>query len=145
MIENPAPPNRQHPLENHFRTDSHLTRCILLLEFLLRLWKASGTFLNLDEAMHVLAATKPSLAEAYRASLGLAHPPLLILLLNLWRKLGTSELGLRLPAVIAGTIFCWLFFKWLTRCSGPVAAWAGLVLVSFLPPFVELSSEVRQY
>ena len=57
---------------------------MLLLAFLLRLWKSSGTFLNLDEAMHFLAANKPSLAEAYRASLSLAHPPLLILLLNIW-------------------------------------------------------------
>ena len=65
--------------------------------------------------MHFLAANKPSLAEAYRSSLNLAHPPLLILLLNVWRKLGTSELFLRLPSVIAGTIFCWIFFRWLTR------------------------------
>jgi len=145
MIENPAPPNRQHPLENHFRTDSHLTRCILLLEFLLRLWKASGTFLNLDEAMHFLAANKLSLAEAYRASLGLAHPPLLILFLQVWRRLGTSELFLRLPSVVAGTIFCWIFFKWLTRLLGPTVGWCGFILVGFLPPLVELSAEVRQY
>src|ERR1700693_2007131 len=78
---------------------------VLLLAFLVRLWKASGTFLNLDEAMHCLAATKPSLAEAYRAGLGLAHPPLLILLLNVWQRFGTSELFLRLPSVIAGTLF----------------------------------------
>ena len=146
MSENPAPPNRQHRLEDHFQTYSSLaTASVLLLGFLLRLWKASGTFLNLDEAMHFLAAHKPSMAEAYRASLNLAHPPLLILLLNLWRRLGTSELVLRLPSVIAGTIFCWIFFKWLTRLLGPVAGWVGLVLVSFLPSFVELSSEVRQY
>ena len=118
---------------------------VLLLAFLVRLWKASGTFLNLDEAMHCLAATKPSLAEAYRAGLGLAHPPLLILLLNVWRRFGTSELFLRLPSVIAGTIFCWIFFKWLTRLLSPAGAWAGFVLVSFLPPFVELSAEIRQY
>ncbi len=118
---------------------------VLLLAFLLRLWKASGTFLNLDEAMHCLAATKPSLAEAYRAGLGLAHPPLLILLLNLWRIFGTSELFLRLPSVIAGTIFCWIFFKWLTRLLGLPAGWTGFVLASFLPPFVELSAEIRQY
>src|SRR6266852_8385800 len=146
MSENPAPSNRQHRLEDHFQTYSSLaTASVLLLGFLLRLWKASGTFLNLDEAMHFLAAHKPSMAEAYRASLNLAHPPLLILLLNLWRRLGTSELVLRLPSVIAGTIFCWIFFKWLTRLLGPVAGWVGLVLVSFLPSFVELSSEVRQY
>jgi hypothetical protein len=118
---------------------------VLLLAFFLRLWKASGTFLNMDEAMHSLAANTNSLAEAYRASLGLAHPPLLILLLHVWRRLGMSELALRLPSVIAGTIFCWVFFKWLTRLLGPIAGWAGFALVCFLPPFVELSSEVRQY
>ena len=118
---------------------------VLLLAFLLRLWKASGTFLNMDEAMHSLAANTNSLAEAYRASLGLAHPPLLILLLHAWRRFGTSELALRMPSVIAGTIFCWVFFKWLAWLLGPTAAWAGFTLVCFLPPFVELSSEVRQY
>ena len=118
---------------------------MLLLAFLLRLWKASGTFLNMDEAMHSLAANTNSLGEAYRASLGLAHPPLLILLLQVWRRLGPSELALRMPSVIAGTIFCWVFFKWLTRLLGPTAGWAGFTLVCFLPPFVELSSEVRQY
>ncbi len=137
MSENPV-----QPLHAYAEPASGL---LLLLAFLLRLWKASGTFLNLDEAMHFLAANKPSLAEAYYASFNLAHPPLLILLLNVWRKMGTSELVLRLPSVIAGTIFCWIFFKWLTRLLGPATGWAGLILVSFLPPFVELSSEIRQY
>jgi uncharacterized membrane protein len=140
-MKNPAPSTRQN-LETY---SALATGSILLLAFLLRLWKASGTFLNLDEAMHFLAANKPTLAEAYWASLNLAHPPLLILFLNLWRRLGTSELVLRLPSVIAGTIFCWIFFKWLTRLLGPVTGWVGFVLVSFLPPFVELSSEIRQY
>ena len=88
-----------------FARENRFAGFVLLLAFLLRLWKASGTFLNLDEAMHFLAANKPSLVEAYRSSLNLAHPPLLILLLNVWRSLGTSELFLRLPSVIAGTIF----------------------------------------
>src|SRR6185312_11559440 len=118
---------------------------VLALAFLLRLWKASGTFLNLDEAMHFLAANKSSLAEAYRTSLTLAHPPLLILFLHLWRKLGTSELFLRLPSVIAGTIFCWIFFRWLTRLLGPTVGWIGFILAGFLPVFIELSAEVRQY
>lgn len=95
--------------------------------------------------MHFLAANKPSLAEAYWSSLNLAHPPLLILLLNAWRRLGTSELLLRLPSVIAGTIFCWIFFRWLTRLLGPTVGWVGFLLVSLLPVFVELSSEIRQY
>ena len=136
----------QHDLENQFKANRDLAAgIVLLLAFLLRLWKASGTFLNLDEAMHFLAANKPSLAEAYRASLNLAHPPLLILLLHVWSKLGTSELFLRLPSVIAGTIFCWIFFRWLTRLLGLTVGWLGLILVSLLPVFVELSSEIRQY
>jgi len=142
MSENPAHSNSQSYLQAHPGLG---TGSVLLLAFLLRLWKASGTFLNLDEAMHFLAANKSSLAEAYHASFSLAHPPLLILLLNVWRNLGRSELALRLPSVMAGTIFCWIFFKWLTRLLGPVAGWVGLILVSFLPPFVELSSEIRQY
>src|SRR5882724_6208415 len=142
MSENPAHSNSQSYLQAHPGLG---TGSVLLLAFLLRLWKASGTFLNLDEAMHFLAANKSSLAEAYHASFSLAHPPLLILLLNVWRNLGRSELALRLPSVIAGTIFCWIFFKWLTRLLGPATGWVGLILVSFLPPFVELSSEIRQY
>jgi len=142
MSKKPAPTLGLQQLQTH---SGLAAGCVLLLAFLLRLWKASGTFLNLDEAMHCLAANKPSLAEAYWASLGLAHPPLLILLLNVWRGLGTSELVLRLPSVIAGTIFCWIFFKWLTQLLGPTAGCVGFVLVCFLPPFVELSAEVRQY
>ena len=146
MSKNPAPTKRLPHPDGDLQTYSGLAAgSVLLGAFLLRLWKASSTFLNLDEAMHSLAANTPSLAEAYRASLGLAHPPLLILLLNVWRKLGASELVLRLPSVIAGTIFCWVFFKWLTRLLGPTAGWVGFALVCFLPPLVELSSEVRQY
>jgi hypothetical protein len=148
MSKNPAPTNGLLHPEANLHPDLNpdvAAGSVLLLAFFLRLWKASGTFLNMDEAMHSLAANTNSLAEAYRASLGLAHPPLLILLLQVWRRLGTSELALRLPSVIAGTIFCWVFFKWLTRLLGPTAGWAGFTLVCFLPPFVELSSEVRQY
>jgi hypothetical protein len=144
MSKNPAPANGLLHPEANLHPDL-AAGSVLLLAFFLRLWKASGTFLNMDEAMHSLAANTNSLAEAYRASLGLAHPPLLILLLHVWRRFGTSELALRMPSVIAGTIFCWVFFKWLTRILGPTAGWVGFALVCFLPPFVELSSEVRQY
>ncbi len=146
MTESPAPTTWEHRLENQHKANWNLAAgFVLLLASLLRLWKASGTFLNLDEAMHFLAANKVSLAEAYRTSLTLAHPPLLILFLHVWRKLGTSELFLRLPSVIAGTIFCWIFFRWLTRLLGPTVGWVGFILVSLLPVFIELSAEVRQY
>ena len=146
MTESSAPTNWQPQLENQLKANWNLASgLVLLLAFLLRLGKASGTFLNLDEAMHFLAAYKSSLAEAYQTSLTLAHPPLLILFLHVWRKLGTSELFLRLPSVIAGTIFCWIFFRWLSRLLGPTVGWIGFILVGLLPVFVELSAEVRQY
>ena len=122
-----------------------IAAAVVLLGFLVRLWTASGTFFNPDEAMHMQAAWQPTLGEAYRASLGLAHPPLLILILNLCRHLGTSELMLRLPSVIAGTVFCWVLFLWLWNTLGQAVAWIGLVLACFLPPTIELSTEVRQY
>jgi hypothetical protein len=118
---------------------------ITLLGFLARLWTASGTFLNSDEALHFRLANQVSLALAYQASLTSAHPPLLILLLYFWRALGTSELWLRLPSVLAGVVFCWMFYKWLIRAAGPLPAFIGLFFVAFLPPIIALAAEVRQY
>ena len=65
--------------------------------FLLRVRAAAGTFLNPDEALHFSIANQASFAAAYRGSLTLAHPPLLVLLLYFWRAVGTSEFILRLP------------------------------------------------
>jgi hypothetical protein len=118
---------------------------ITLLGFVARLWAASGIFLNPDEALHFRLANQPSLALAYKASLTAAHPPLFILLLYFWRALGTSELWLRLPSVLAGTAFCWIFYKWLTKAAGSLAALIGLLFVALLPPIVIIGAEVRQY
>jgi len=112
---------------------------------LARLWAASGIFLNSDEALHFRLANQPSLALAYKASLTAAHPPLLILLLHYWRVLGTSDLWLRLPSVLAGAAFCWMFYKWLANAAGQMAGFIGLLFIAFLPPIVLLFAEVRQY
>ena len=119
--------------------------CVTLLGFLARLYAASGIFLNPDEALHFRLANQLSLALAYQESLTAAHPPLLILLLYFWRAFGVSELWLRLPSVIAGTIFCWIFYKWLSQAAGNLAGFIGLLFVALLPPIVVLSAEVRQY
>src|ERR1700758_2864111 len=98
---------------------------VTLLGFLARLWTASGTFLNSDEALHFRLANQPSLALAYKESLTAFHPPLLTLLLYFWRALGTAELWLRLPLVLASVAFCWMFYKWLTNAAGHLAAFIG--------------------
>ncbi len=135
-----------HHAESWFEAYSNLSAMLILTAgFLLRLRAASGTFLNPDEALHYLLANQSSWRLAYRVSLTNAHPPLLTLALYIWRGVGTSEFVLRLPSVIAGTAFCWIFFKWLTRILGPVTGLIGLVLMTFLPPMIALSAEVRQY
>jgi hypothetical protein len=129
-----------------FQSHAHAAAvAVTLLGFLARLWAASGIFLNPDEALHFRLGNQLSLALAYQQSLTAAHPPLLILLLYFWRVLGTSELWLRLPSVLAGTAFCWMFYKWLTKAGGSLAGFIGLLFVAFLPPIVLLSAEIRQY
>jgi len=118
---------------------------VTALGFLARLWTASGTFLNPDEALHFRLANQTSLALAYKESLTAAHPPLLILLLYFWRALGTSELWLRLPSVIAGAAFCWMFYKWLSVATGRLTGFIGLLFVAFLPPIILIGAEIRQY
>jgi hypothetical protein len=110
-----------------------------------RIWMASATFLNPDEALHFRLANQPSLLLAYKQSLTASHPPLLTIVLFYWRTLGTSELWLRLPLVLASAVFCWIFYQWLAQAAGEVAAFVGLLFVAFLPPIVRLSSEIRQY
>jgi hypothetical protein len=51
---------------------------IVALGFVQRVRAEWGTFLNPDEALHFFIANRSSLALAYKASLTMAHPPLLI-------------------------------------------------------------------
>ena len=118
-----------------------ITFCGLLA----RLWAAHGTFLNPDEALHFRLANQPTLALAYRESLTASHPPLLTFILYFSRSLGTSELWLRMPLILAGTTFCWIFYRWLAKAAGEVAGLVGLLFVAFLPPIVALGAEIRQY
>ncbi|MFZ0296357.1 MAG: glycosyltransferase family 39 protein [Candidatus Sulfotelmatobacter sp.] len=118
---------------------------ILLFGLVARIWAASGTFLNPDEALHFRLANQPSWLLAYRQSLTASHPPLLTSILYYWRAFGTSELWLRFPSILAGVAFCWFFYKWLRNAAGDLAGLTGLIFVSFLPPVVLLSAEIRQY
>jgi len=132
-------PLRSH---NHIRTTA---LALLAVGFVVRLWLTIGTFLNPDEALHFFIANRSSALLAYQASLTMAHPPLLIFLLYWWKNLGTSEFVLRLPSVLAGSGFCWVFFKWLEKLFGSIVALVGLTFAALLAPMVLLSAEVRQY
>src|SRR5256885_7446559 len=76
-------------LESSLDKRSNLWAYALLgLGFLIRLWHASGTFLNSDEVMHFAAANQPTWLQSYRVSLAISHPPLLIFVEHVWRVLG---------------------------------------------------------
>src|SRR5271169_6715408 len=140
------------PLGGHERLTARVPQCpdliaavLMGLGFCWRVWLAQATFFNTDEAWHYSVANQDSLLAAYKASLTLAHPPLMVFVLYFWRHLGTSDVMLRLPGVLAGTIFCWVFYKWLTVLFGRTAGWCGLIFAAFLPPMIVLSAELRQY
>jgi hypothetical protein len=118
---------------------------VTFMGLLARLWTAHGTFLNPDEALHFRLANQSTLRLAYRQSLTASHPPLLTLVLYYWRTFGTSELCLRMPLILAGVAFCWLFYLWLSRVAGALAGLIGLLFIALLPPIILLSAEIRQY
>ena len=129
------------PFEAH---STLIAAAVIVLGLIWRLWLAHATFFNTDEAWHFSLANRASAWVAYKASLTISHPPLLILLLHFWRVLGTSNWILRFPAVIAGAVFCWIFYRWLGLVVGRASAWSGLILASFLWPMISTSAEVRQ-
>jgi len=121
------------------------TYALLAAGVLVRIWHASGTFLNSDEVMHFAAANQTSWLQTYKVSLAISHPPLLIFVLHVWRALGTSELILRMPSILAGLAFCWITFRWAEMLFEKSVAWMIYVFVLFLPSSIELSTEIRQY
>jgi hypothetical protein len=110
-----------------------------------RLISAHSKFLNADEAMHYLLAMQPTLAETYRASLGTAHPPLLIIFLHYWAMIAHSEFFLRLPSVLAGTAAGWFLYAWLRDATDRATALIALSLLLFSPALIYISAEIRQY
>ncbi|HXT86974.1 MAG TPA: glycosyltransferase family 39 protein [Verrucomicrobiae bacterium] len=112
--------------------------------FILRLSIARSRYLVADEALDYLLVNQPSFLEAYRASLTNAHPPLYYFVLYYMRSLGTSELMLRLPSVLAGTLTPWFAFLWLKRL-GRVTAFVALLLLTFAPALIAFSTEMRPY
>jgi Dolichyl-phosphate-mannose-protein mannosyltransferase len=118
---------------------------LILAGLAARLISAHSKFLNADEAMHYLLATQPTLAEAYRASLGTAHPPLLIIFLHYWAMISHSEFFLRLPSVVAGTSAGWFLYAWMRNAIDRATAVVAMSLLLFSPALIYNSAEVRQY
>ena len=118
---------------------------LVIAGLIARLFSAHSKFLNADEAMHYLLAMQPTLGDTYRASLGTAHPPLLIIFLHYWAMISHSEFFLRLPSVLAGTAAGWFLYAWLRNVTDRTTALVALSLLLFSPALIYTSAEVRQY
>jgi hypothetical protein len=124
---------------------SWLALAIIAAAFALRLDYAGHCYLNADEASHFEAARPSSWLDAYKASFGLAHPPLFVLVLHAALFLGRSESVVRLPSLLGGTAALWLAFAWIRRCLGAIPSLAGLGFMALSPAAISASTEVRQY
>jgi len=113
--------------------------------FALRLAYSDYCYLNPDEAIHFGAARPTSWLETYEASRRVAHPPLFILVLHGILTLGRTELILRLPSVVSGTLALWIAFAWMRRSFGELPALAALSFLALSPAAISASTEVRQY
>jgi dolichyl-phosphate-mannose-protein mannosyltransferase len=127
------------------KNSSWLALGIIAAAFAMRFAYSDSCYLNPDEAQHFDVARLRSWLESYKASLQLAHPPLLILVLHGILFFGRTERILRLPSLVGGTAALWFTFAWIRRSLGEIPALAGLGFMALSPAAISASTEVRQY
>ena len=133
-------------LEASLRANSgRVVIALIALLFAYNLYRAAAVHLNPDEALHYQLAYQHSFLEAYAANNTNAHPPLFILTLYFWTKLGASEVFLRLLSILSYCGFLWFLYRWAGLVAGAEAALAATVIAAFSPPAFNLASEVRHY
>lgn len=122
-----------------------LILAVVFVGFGLRLWTALLMRFNGDEALHYELFHRGSAGLVYEASKTNAHPPLYFLSLYYWHLAGSSELWLRLPAVLFGSGAIWLLARWATLAFDARAGVVVAILVATAPGLVDVSAEVRGY
>lgn len=117
----------------------------LALALVLIALDAATTYLNPDEAHYFQMSVPNGLRELYQSALGTHHPALYIMLMHWLSKLSEHELALRSVAVVAGALFPWFLYRWLSLVWTPLAGLLALLLTAFAPHVVTLSAEARGY
>jgi hypothetical protein len=113
--------------------------------FYLRFHRASGTYLNGDETQNMFPPLQHGLQQVYEAGLAFPNGPLLSFLLHFMSFFGSSELYLRMPSVLAGALTPFVVYLWVRDTFGKGAGIAAAIILSFAPPMVHVSAEVRSY
>lgn len=111
----------------------------------LRLRIASGTYLNPDEAIFFFAGSVDTVKELFDNIVRSQHAPLPLVLLHFIEPVNSSELALRLPSLIAGSLFPWVVYRWLGAIWSRTAGLMALVVLTFSPALVSLSAQARGY
>lgn len=114
----------------------------------LRLHNINWNSLNSDEAFSWLISNKP-LLQLLSDSFFLRrdpHPPVYWLLLRLWQLLaGSSEVALRWPSAMAGTVFVALIYALGHRLFSRTAALAAAAFSALSAFFIWNSQDARMY
>lgn len=123
-----------------------MTTLVFLFAFLIRLIGLNQS-LWLDEAIVAkVVRTVPFHLIPFQFSPSDFHPPLYYLFISVWSKLlGTSEIALRFPSVIASLLAGWVVYKiGLLLGDRKKALWSAIFFL-FNPLVVYYSQEARMY
>jgi len=126
----------------------HITTSALLIiavGLAFRIYFAASCYLNPDEALHLVLSRVETFRQMYLNSLSQAHPPFLFVVQFLLKPLGSSELFVRTPSLIAATLASWLAFRWAKRTFDSGTAIGVLAVLTFSPGMLLPAVEVRQY
>ena len=118
---------------------------VLTVGFLIRLWGASSSFVNPDEAYHALLSSPDNFRDLLASAVRSPHPPLFIILLHYIRQVTTSDLGIRIIPVIAGTLMPWVMYRWIGRGWSKLAGLGALTILVLVPELIQVSVEARAY
>ncbi len=116
---------------------------LVALALAVRLYGISAQALSLDEAFSWYVATSPNWFHSILID---NNPPLYYLMLHAWTTMaGTSEIALRVPSALAGTLLVGLII-WAGRriFNQTVALWAGLI-AALAPIQIFYSQQARGY
>jgi uncharacterized membrane protein len=119
---------------------------VIALGLALRLFRLDFQSLWLDEVLTVQNSAFPLSRIVFDSEVDRNFPPLHGMLVHVFlRLLGTSEIAVRLPSVLAGTISIPLLFGVARFWLGPAVALLTAALLAISPLHVWYSQEARPY
>lgn len=119
---------------------------VTVLGLVLRLISLGEHSLWFDEALEYWAVNRTSALDLLTGQYLLPlDPPLYLLFLHFWSKVGNSEFWLRLPSALISAGAAYLMYRWVRRILNEPAALLSAGLMSLSPVQVYYAQEASQY